>query len=531
VRGFRTIGSRLTASFLALLGILICLGFISLARLESLNAESAEIRERWLKTTRYLGDLSNYTSDFRALEGAFLLSPQSAGAAQLKDEQDHLDADITRSRSNFESIAHDSLEVQQYVRFKQKWTDYRAQFERAFALLSSGDKDGAIGIYFSSSRKAFAEASEQLDQLSELNNLRAQQAGDRAAAAIQEAWRFIRGAIAFSCLTGLALLLYITRKVSLPLRDLSKVMLRLAGGEMDIEIDGAGRRDELGDMARSVGVFRANAVELRLGQRGLASQASMLEEKLAHERMLSEQQRNFMSMASHEFRTPMALIDGHAQRLINANDPSAENIVARARKIRTAVKRMSVMIDRLLSSCRLVDMNPELYFHPQEFDMRALLHEVCKLHREISPSATIYEELGCEPLRIHGDKNLLFQVFSNLVANAVKYSPGGGMIQVSASVKGDVLLASVEDNGIGIPEKDQERLFERYHRGSNVGGIVGAGIGMFLAKLVVDLHRGQIGVESEENHGTRFAISLPRVAAGQESAAASQMTARFALRK
>jgi two-component system, OmpR family, sensor kinase len=518
VRGFKTIGSRLTASFLALLCILIGFGLFGLARLEGFNEESIEIRERWLKTTRYIGDLSNYTSDFRALEGAYLLSPPNADAAGLDKERDRLDADIARSERNFEAIGHDGPEIAEYAGFKRSWSDYRTEFDRALNLLAAQDSAGARAIYLAASRKTFARASDLLEQLSERNNLHAQEAGDRAGAAILEAWQFIGGAIVFSCLTGLALLLYITRKVSLPLRDLSLVMRRLAGGEMDIEFSGGERADELGDMARSVSVFRANAVELRLGQRGLALQASMLEEKLVHERMLSGQQRNFISMASHEFRTPMALIDGHAQRLINAKDSSPEDVVARARKIRVAVKRMSVMIDRLLSSCRLVDMNPELYFHPQEFDMRALLHEVCKLHREISPNAEICEELGYEPLRIHGDRNLLYQVFSNLLGNAVKYSHGGGWVGVRASLTGDVLSASVEDKGIGIPKKDQERLFERYHRGSNVGGIVGAGIGLFLAKLVAELHGGRIDVESEENQGTRFTISLPRVVIGNRSA-------------
>lgn len=117
-----------------------------------------------------------------------MLSSQSADSPQLKDEQYHLDADIAKAQKNFESVAHDRLEVQEYLRFKQKWSDYRAQFEQAFALLDSGDRAGAGEIYFSSWRKAFAAASEHLEQLSARNNMRAQQAGDRAAAAIHEAW-------------------------------------------------------------------------------------------------------------------------------------------------------------------------------------------------------------------------------------------------------------------------------------------------------------------------------------------------------
>ena len=87
---------------------------------------------------------------------------------------------------------------------------------------------------------------------------------------------------------------------------------------MRVDISAADRPNELGEMARAVAVFRSNAIELKVSQRGLASQATMLEEKLAHERRLNQQQRNFIAMASHEFRTPMTIIDGHAQRLINS---------------------------------------------------------------------------------------------------------------------------------------------------------------------------------------------------------------------
>jgi signal transduction histidine kinase len=515
-----TIGSRLTASFLMLFCVLTGFGVFGLMRLEAFNDESIDIRDRWLKSTRYLGDLNNFTSDFRALEAAYIISPPGSFVlAKLAQEKDKLDAEIALSQSNFEKIPHSEAELEQYRGFQRYWRDYRAAVDGSLASLAAKDTAGAIGVYLNVSHKAFSQATEQLDQLSNINNEKAQEAGARAGEAIREAGLFIRAAIALSCAAVLTILIYITRKVSLPLRDLSRMMRRLSAGDMDVEITGIDRNDELGEMARAVSVFRANAVELRISQCGLASQASMLEERLAHERLLSQQQRNFISMASHEFRTPMALIDGHAQRLINSNDSqSTDPVVTRARKIRVAIKRMSAMIDGLLHSCKLVDMDPELYFHPKEFDIRALLHEVCKLHREISPSSMIYEDLGYHPLRIYGDRALLFQLFSNLVANAVKYSPGGGTIRLAACAKGALLVVTVKDEGIGIPKSDLDRLFERYYRGGNVAGIVGTGLGLFLAKIVVELHDGAIEVESVEGGGSCFTISLPYALKDAEAA-------------
>jgi len=109
-----------------------------------------------------------------------------------------------------------------------------------------------------------------------------------------------------------------------------------------------------------------------------------------------------------------------------------------------------------------------------------------------------------------GDAKLLFQVFSNVLANAIKYSPGGGAIVVDAESTADEVVVAIADHGIGIPQSDLGRLFERYHRGGNVSGIVGTGVGLYLVKMAVDLHRGRVEVESKEGEGSRFAVRLPR---------------------
>ncbi|MBO0750745.1 MAG: HAMP domain-containing histidine kinase, partial [Bradyrhizobiaceae bacterium] len=239
-------------------------------------------------------------------------------------------------------------------------------------------------------------------------------------------------------------------------------------------------------------------------------QASMLEEKLAAERHLTHLQRNFVSMASHEFRTPLTIIDGHAQRLNKLRDRiGVEEIVTRAGKIRAAVLRMTHLIDNLLTSTRLLESGAGLYFHPQELDLREVVHDVCQLHRESTPSSNIMEDLGHDSPRMVGDPKLLSQVFDNLVSNAIKYSPRGGGVGITLRAEDDGLVVAVEDHGIGIPPADVGRLFERYFRGSNVSGIVGTGVGLNLVKMVVDLHGGSVAVDSEEGKGSRFTVRLP----------------------
>ena len=145
--------------------------------------------------------------------------------------------------------------------------------------------------------------------------------------------------------------------------------------------------------------------------------------------------------------------------------------------------------------------------------MATLLREVCQLHREMVPSAQIAERFASARLPMTGDPKLLFQVFSNVLSNAVKYSPGGGVIDVEAELGADEIIVVINDRGIGIPTGDVERLFERYYRGSNVSGIVGTGVGLYLVKMVVDLHGGRVEVKGEEGSGSRFTIRLPLVQA------------------
>jgi signal transduction histidine kinase len=228
-------------------------------------------------------------------------------------------------------------------------------------------------------------------------------------------------------------------------------------------------------------------------------------------------------MASHEFRTPITIIDAHAQRLITMKDRlSADDLAERARKIRNAVRRMTHLIENLIDSMRVIDGDVKLYFHPTTIDIAALLHEVCQLQREIAPQAQILESFRVRAPTIVGDANLLFQVFSNLLSNAIKYSPSGGLINVVLEAGDSWVTVSMQDRGIGIPESDRPRLFERYYRGSNAAGIVGTGLGLYFVRTVVELHGGEVTAESREGGGSCFQVRLPlRLAASAAARAAS----------
>ncbi len=506
----RSIRFRLSLVFILFFLLIFFLGMLSIARLRDFNDVSADIADLWLPNTRVLGDLNNYTSDFRAAEGNNLLASDATDSNATEREMIDLDRAISQAQASYERIRHDPEERALYGVFRERWNDYRAVVNQMLELSRSGRKSEAISAYMTTSHIAYNAASDALGQLTKHAVENAQEAAARVAVAYQEARWLIGLAMIFAGVLVVAALVYISRSISSPLLRLAGYMHRLAANDTDIEIRGTDSQDEIGEMARAAVVFRNNAIELMVTQRGLAQQASMLEEKLAAERHLTQLQRNFVSMASHEFRTPLTIIDGHAQRLNKLRDRiGVDEIVTRAGKIRAAVLRMTHLIDNLLTSTRLVESGAGLYFHPQEVDLHELVHEVCQLHREISPGSTIVEEWGDRSLRMVGDPKLLSQVFDNLLSNAIKYSPGGGIVRITSRAEEGGLVVAVEDHGIGIPSADVGRLFERYFRGSNVSGIVGTGVGLNLVKMVIDLHGGDITVESKEGQGARFTVRLP----------------------
>ena len=501
---------HLTAVFLGFFLLVVVLGLFSIWRLSNFNRLSADVADVWLPNTRVLGDLNNFTSDFRAIEGSNLLSSEPAEIAATEKQMEDLDRSIAEAERGFERIRHDAAEDGLYGRFKEHWNEYRKIVNQILVLSRTNRKAEALAMYAGASRDAYDAASDTLGQLTDQAVANAAAASERLGAAYRQAFWLILLGMVIAGVMVVATLVHISRSISAPLLHLAERMRALAANNTDIDIPETERGDEIGEMAQATVVFRNNAIELMRSQHMLARQTAMLEEQLAKEQRLALAQRNFISMASHEFRTPMTVIDGHARRLMKVKDSvTPADVDERAGKIRAAVLRLTHLIDNLLNSARLIDGGADLYFHPEQMDLAMLLREVCQLHREMVPGAQIAERFDAVPMPIVGDAKVLFQAFSNLLSNAVKYSPSGGTIEVEAELVADEAVVAVADRGIGIPAGDLNRLFERYHRGSNVSGIVGTGVGLYLVKMAVDLHGGGIEVKSKEGDGARFIVRLP----------------------
>jgi signal transduction histidine kinase len=512
---WRSIRFGLTRVFVLFLALVLLLGLFAVQELGAVNQVSAEVRDRWLQSTRVLGDLNNYTSDARAAEASRLLAQTAAQRAAVDRQIAALDSQVDQADRAYRQIVHDDEERRLYQRFWAAWRGYRSAAGQVLALARAEPPGQAAAGYMTQSLPAYNRASDALGMLTSRTVARAGLANTQAMATYHTARALILVLILIAGVIVVVAVNYISRHITDPILGLAARMRSLAANDVHFDIAGEDRRDEIGEMARAVAVFRSNAVELAHSQRGLVQQASMLAERLEAEQALTTLQRNFVSMASHEFRTPLTIIDGHAQRLISMQSRlTPDDIAGRAGRIRKTVRQMSVLIDQLLNSSRILDgQSSGLYFHPTDVDLGALLQDVCNLHREISPDAHIAERLAPSPLIVTGDYNLLYQAFSNILSNAIKYTVDGGTIVVRSRRETDTIVIDIKDAGIGIPGADLQKVFERYHRGRNTGGIVGAGVGLYLVKIVVELHRGAVAVESVEGEGSQFTVRLPSRAA------------------
>jgi two-component system, OmpR family, sensor kinase len=506
----RSITLRLSSVFLSLFLVALLVGAIGIGSLSYFNQVSSQVRDRWLPSTGVLGDLNNHTSDFRGVEAASVLAQTAGELTASEQEMQQLDRGIAASQDSYRRIGHSADEDALYRKFETQWSRYRRGVSDNMALAQHGERALAVARYISDSKSAYDTASDALDALTAHTLASARQASLREDRVYRQARWLIFITIALAGLAAVGAMVFVRRSISLPILDLADRMHRLAANDTGIDMQASERHDEIGEMERAVVVFRNNAIELMNSRIGLEHQATMLRDRLVEEQRLMLLQRNFVSMASHEFRTPITIIDGHAQRLIRMKDRlSPDDLAERAGKMRSAVRSMTHLIENLIDSMRLIDGDVTLYFHPAPLDIGTLLHEVCLLQREIAPQAQILERLPAHAVTLAGDADLLFQVFSNLLSNAIKYSPAGGLINIVLEPRETEVIITVRDRGMGIPVSDRARLFERYYRASNVTGMVGTGLGLYLVKTVVQLHGGEVSAESLEGEGSCFQVRLP----------------------
>lgn len=312
--------------------------------------------------------------------------------------------------------------------------------------------------------------------------------------------KIILGVSGITILLGVLLAYWFALSFTAPLEALSRLALEIMGGKLGGKLEWKSQ-DEIGDL---VGVFNAMSVRLET---------------------LDESKRNFVSSVTHELRSPLGAIDSFLhlinERLSQGTPAALAQTQEYLGRIQVNVQRLGGFINDLLDVAKIEKGKMECLLKPMRLQDVAL--EVCQFFeaKAKQQGVALANRLSSDLPAVSGDPDRLRQVLTNLVSNALKFTPSGGRVTIQAEQfregENRWLEVAVADTGRGITAADQERLFKAFSQGRNVGdgvfGTKGTGLGLYIVKSIVEQHGGRVDVRSAPGQGTQFVFSVKVIAA------------------
>jgi two-component system, sensor histidine kinase and response regulator len=311
--------------------------------------------------------------------------------------------------------------------------------------------------------------------------------------------------------------LYVNRAVAAPVRSAADAAERVAAGDFS----GRLRTDGPGEVGRLERTFNTMAASLE-------STLADLEERNRTLIESEETKSELVSNVSHELRTPLASVLGFSSLMLDRDLP-LEEMRRYLEVIRAEARRLAELLNDLLDIQRIEQGTIELKL--DDVDLNDLLAAQVTLYSAQSTNHELRLDAADDSVVVYGDRDRLAQVIGNLLSNAIKYSPEGGIVDISASLVGDEAWIWVRDEGLGIPTDHQQRIFTKFFRGDagRERGISGTGLGLVLARQIVEAHGGEIGFESAAGEGSTFWLQLPAAAGDGRLAARDDPEASYGM--
>jgi len=311
---------------------------------------------------------------------------------------------------------------------------------------------------------------------------------------VQLIYRVVLLGAAAAIVLGVIAAYFLSRRISSPIRQMQRTAERIARGDLSQRIS-IKSQDELGELAKA-----------------LNTMADELQQKMQHLERMNRIRTDFVANVSHELKTPLTLIKGYVETLEDRALEDPVKVRRFVRIIREHADRLGNIVEDLLTLSELEQSHGRIQKQP--FDLKKLIEDVIlgfghaiedKHHRlEIIAQGDNFE--------ISADRDKIEQLFVNLIDNAIKYTNEHGQITIRLDGRAEEICVSVQDNGIGIPRKDLDRVFERFYRVDKARSrrLGGTGLGLGIAKHIVLAHHGDIRLESQLGRGTTVHVTLPR---------------------
>lgn len=276
---------------------------------------------------------------------------------------------------------------------------------------------------------------------------------------------------------------FMSKRTADPIEELSRAANEIADGNYDIYFEEPDRKDELGKLFSD---FNRMAQELRSNE------------------ILK---KDFISNVSHEFKTPLAIMEGYA-KLLTEEHVTDEQRKTYAALIREESHRLSGITGKMLYLSRINSSNVPLKL--ASFYLDEQIRQIILLLEPSWSRKQLKLNLMLDPVKYAGDKELLSEVWINLLENAIKFSQAGGDLDIILRPYPKKLLFIIRDYGIGMDENTQARIFEQFYQGDTSHRKEGSGLGLSIVKRIVELHNGKIFVNSTPGKGSTFTVELKK---------------------
>lgn len=281
---------------------------------------------------------------------------------------------------------------------------------------------------------------------------------------------------------GLIITMITVKMFLQPINDLSDATKKVAGGDFSVSIDRKTKEPEIDELINN---FNRMVSDLR---------------------NIETLKTDFVANVSHEFKTPLTTIQGYST-LLQDEGLSAEERRCYTQYIIDATKQLSSLIGNILKISKLE--NRECDLEKTTFDVAEQIRQAILLMEAQWTAKSIDLDIDLVPAELEVNEELIMQVWTNVIGNAIKFSPGGGRIIIRSCVDGDSYRVEVKDFGLGMTEETVKRVFEKFYQGDNSHGNEGNGLGLPLVKKILDFCEGSVSVESELGIGSTFTICLP----------------------
>ena len=290
--------------------------------------------------------------------------------------------------------------------------------------------------------------------------------------------------LVFSIIIGVIMAKIISKRVLKPITDLNEATKKVAKGDFNVQIEEIGIGKEIKEMTHS---FNIMTKELK---------------------NIETFRNDFVSNVSHEFKTPLSAIEGYATLLQDENisKNERENYIER---IISSSKRLSTLSGNILMISKLE--NQEIVLDKRKFSLDEQIRSCILSLEHLWSEKNISLDIEMDNVVFYGNKSMVSHIWFNIISNAIKFTPNGGLISVKMKNENNWVKVVISDTGIGMSEEVKKHIFEKFYCADKSRSNSGNGLGLTLVKRIIELCGGKIEVESQKNIGAKFTVKLPNI--------------------